>query len=173
MKWRRDGLNCALKEGCSALNINRKHTHMQIHTRALVCAGRVNGVAREGRRAEGGGPHGLLCPHSHKQSEPRKMKIKLTCCYSILKTHTNMAGFSPPVRGIPGSGYNNTSIFPVCKGFTPLYFFGSVSLRAADCSPVLVSVWLEAVQWLSSLSPVMQLALWSRHSGPFVYWVDQ
>lgn len=133
---------------------------MQIHTRALVCAGRVNGVAREGRRAEGGGPHGLLCPHSHKQSEPRKMKIKLTCCYSILKTHTNMAGFSPPVRGIPGSGYNNTSIFPVCKGFTPLFF--------RECFPSSRRLFPRARLRLAGSGPVAELSLSSDAAGSVV-----
>lgn len=103
------------------------------------------------------------------KTKPRRMNaLRPNRHVAILTKNTPTPLMSPPFpihfppksRGIPGWGNNNAFIFSQCKGLfsskcKSVFLWACILLWAADCSPVLWSVWLEAVQWLSSFPPVM------------------
>lgn len=150
----RDGLNCALKAGCSTSDAD---TQLLGASSLDVLMDSPRQTSREtGPRRSLPRLHRSKTDRAHKKTRPRDRAATLT-------KNADAAGclllFPFTSRGIPVSGSNNPSIL-----IPPCVFWERVLLRAADFSPVLRSVWLEIVQWRSSFPPVMRPTLWSRHS---------
>lgn len=170
----RDGLNRALKTGCSTSNTDTCTTHTFRHKHTIagrLAWGRVNGVTQTDRQGDWATQESALPRFpTQKQTKPTRITaLRPNWHVAILTKNTgDTPRVSPPFpihfssksRGIPGSGNNNASIFiPWC---VKVYFLGV-------CSPSSCRLFPCALICLAGNSPVafppvMRPTLWSRHS---------
>lgn len=135
-----------------------KHTHPDTVLLSASFEGMLMAAPRQTDNHRGVDHTGVCWAHSPDQPM-RKTAPRPKRCWCLL----HPGGCQGSELTMPQSFFQkNGFLFPSASSL--FFFYECLLLPAVDFSPVLRSVCLEIVQWLSSFSPLKRPALWPHHS---------